>query len=685
MTANEQSSGESSTIQAVHYQPRSTVVERAPRFSRTQWTLYGIAALAVLLLGFLFTARSVQLNFVPGTDSIVVSGGPAFEFGGVHLMLQMEYRVSASTDGYYPLDVLIDVAEERNQSFEFEFVPLPGVVSVTSVPEGAYVAVDGRPLGTTPLDDMLIDAGVRQLRFTHPRYQALEVDVDIEGRNRPQQVVHALTPNWGDITVNTDPPGADILLDDVDTGLRTPAVVEILAGEHEIQLTLDGHKSHRQRILVGAEEAQSLATVALQRADGLLTVQTSPARAGVTIDGQYQGESPVDIALQSGRPYRLQIFKAGYAPHQTRVSLTTGQRRTLDFRLQQLTGTLVIQADPPHARLFVDGKALGVANQSIELPTRAHDLEITLEGYAGYATEITPRSGLTQELKIRLLTLAEARLAALTPTITTAAGQSLKLFDPSPIELGASRREPGRRANETLRKVELEQLFYMGMHEVTNAQFKRFASGHDTGRYEEQRIDKDDQPVADITWHDAARYCNWLSVQDGLQPFYREEFGKVIGANPTARGYRLPTEAEWAWVARHVEGAESLLRFPWGAALPPPDRHGNYADRAAQHLVGRIIFGYNDNHVVAAPVGTFDANSKGIFDLGGNVAEWVHDFYQHPVTADTGPLGPPEGEYHVIRGSSWMHGTTTDLRLSFRDYGADGRRDVGFRLARFAE
>ena len=102
-------------------------------------------------------------------------------------------------------------------------------------------------------------------------------------------------------------------------------------------------------------------------------------------------------------------------------------------------------------------------------------------------------------------------------------------------------------------------------------------------------------------------------------------------------------------------------------------------------MVGRIIFGYNDNHVVAAPVGTFKANSKGIFDLGGNVAEWVHDFYQHPVAADTGPLGPPEGEYHVIRGSSWMYGTTTDLRLSFRDYGTDGRRDVGFRLARFAE
>ena len=230
----------------------------------------------------------------------------------------------------------------------------------------------------------------------------------------------------------------------------------------------------------------------------------------------------------------------------------------------------------------------------------------------------------------------------------------------------------------------LQRLFYLGIKEVSNAQFKAFASGHDSGAYEDQPLNKDDQPVAMVSWHDAARYCNWLSRQENLPLFYAEEFGKVTSFNPSATGYRLPSEAEWAWAARHQENGE-LLRFPWGEALPPPNRHGNYADRSAGHLVGRIIFGYNDNYAVAAPVGTFEANAKGIFDLGGNVAEWVNDFYQHPAPENTPPLGPAAGEYHVIRGSSWMHGTTTDLRLSFRDYGADGRRDLGFRIARFAE
>jgi formylglycine-generating enzyme required for sulfatase activity len=168
------------------------------------------------------------------------------------------------------------------------------------------------------------------------------------------------------------------------------------------------------------------------------------------------------------------------------------------------------------------------------------------------------------------------------------------------------------------------------------------------------------------------------------------EFGKVVGQNPAAKGYRLPTEAEWAWSARKLPPEQSAdgkqLRFAWGNALPPPERFENYADRSAANLVGRIIFGYNDNYSGSAPVGTFRANHHQLYDMGGNVAEWTHDFYEIPKQDEVKDyLGPMMGEYHVIKGASWMHGTITELRLSFRDYGIDGRQDIGFRIARYAE
>jgi formylglycine-generating enzyme required for sulfatase activity len=75
--------------------------------------------------------------------------------------------------------------------------------------------------------------------------------------------------------------------------------------------------------------------------------------------------------------------------------------------------------------------------------------------------------------------------------------------------------------------------------------------------------------------------------------------------------------------------------------------------------------------------------------MGGNVAEWVHDFYGSSGLGgsdeNTNPTGPRTGTYHVVRGSSWAHGSVTDLRLSYRDYSDEVRDDVGFRVARYLE
>ncbi|MFN3162303.1 MAG: formylglycine-generating enzyme family protein [Pseudohongiellaceae bacterium] len=85
---------------------------------------------------------------------------------------------------------------------------------------------------------------------------------------------------------------------------------------------------------------------------------------------------------------------------------------------------------------------------------------------------------------------------------------------------------------------------------------------------------------------------------------------------------------------------------------------------------------------------SFTANYHGIYDLAGNAAEWVHDYYGSVGAfggVEIDPLGPQSGEFHTIRGSSWAHGAITEMRLSFRDFGAEARDDVGFRIARYLE
>jgi formylglycine-generating enzyme required for sulfatase activity len=120
--------------------------------------------------------------------------------------------------------------------------------------------------------------------------------------------------------------------------------------------------------------------------------------------------------------------------------------------------------------------------------------------------------------------------------------------------------------------------------------------------------------------------------------------------------------------------------------MPPPDRSGNYADVAAVRILPSTLVTYDDGAPVTSAVGRYPANAYGIFDLGGNVAEWVQDIYVPDVVESDervdDPLGPESGRLHVIRGASWRSATVADLRLAARGSGEDGRDDVGFRIAR---
>ena len=162
-----------------------------------------------------------------------------------------------------------------------------------------------------------------------------------------------------------------------------------------------------------------------------------------------------------------------------------------------------------------------------------------------------------------------------------------------------------------------------------------------------------------VNFREAEAFCNWS-------------------------GRRPPTEFEWEAAARGPDA----LKFPWGDSFPPTTAVENYADNSSAYVTGRILNGYNDGHVVSSPVATFPPNHKKLYDMGGNVAEWVHDVYTIPPAngaTRTDPLGAQNGDNYVVRGASWTQSKISELRLSHRDYGQAGRDDVGFRLARYAE
>ena len=254
--------------------------------------------------------------------------------------------------------------------------------------------------------------------------------------------------------------------------------------------------------------------------------------------------------------------------------------------------------------------------------------------------------------------------------------------------MGASRSEMGRRANEVIVPVTITRPFLIGVTEVTNKQFAAFRRNHDSGAAVHPSLAADDNPVANVSWADAVQYCNWLSKQEGRTPAYVLKFDQWVPVDPLPDGYRLPTEAEWVLAMRYA-GGKKASRFAWGDKWPPPSGVGNLADVSARELVPSILPAYDDGFASSAPVGKFKPNALGLYDAAGNVAEWVHDYYTVPTPGMTAPVidpvGPDRGNSHVVRGSGWRHAGITELRQSYRDYSAEPRPDVGFRIARYAD
>lgn len=689
-------------IQAVDFSPPPAQIKEKPW--RPRWyhfVLLIIAASVFYSSWFVLTARSVFVDVTPATTSIEIDGGMAVRVGPRYLIRPGEYQVSFNEYGYDDLQATLEVSSLTAQTHSYELNPKEGYLNLAVEAEpmpgsngnvNARIKIDGVDVGVAPLSQLAMEPGVHTLTIESDHYLPVNQQIEVAGRLQEQSVSIALEPAWAELAVTGARNGADVLIDGEVVG-QVPLQVAQMQGNYVLTVRQSGYKAWQQDLALTAGGREEVEVPSLEAADGLVFIRSEPAGANVTVNDEFMGQTPLELSLPPGDDYRVRLFRTGYDVAERDISTASGESRDVTVSLQAITSPVTLIAQPADAEVYVDGDYRGLVNeqknQKIDLMAAAQRIEIRREGYVPYEAEFVARPGIDQEIRVTLMTEEAARLAAIEPEITSPGGQTLHLFYPYAYTMGASRREPGRRANEPLRDVILTRAFYLSENLVTNAQFKQFRAEHASGVLQGQTLDNPDQPVVQITWDEAALYCNWLSQQEGLDPFYLVEDGNVVGSNLDSTGYRMPTEAEWEWTARTQGESDVTHRFPWGNSWPPSNQEGNFADESTQSFLAQFIRGYNDGHAVTSNVGQFPANARGIYDMAGNVSEWVHDIYGAvsglSTAAETDPVGPEAGRYHTIKGSSWGHGSVVELRASYRDFGEEARNDVGFRVARFLE
>jgi len=333
------------------------------------------------------------------------------------------------------------------------------------------------------------------------------------------------------------------------------------------------------------------------------------------------------------------------------------------------------QRDPGNAEALagldeITGRYLGWVEDSLE----AGRLE-RARTYLERARRVSPEAPRIAELADRLAEAGEAaqggqgEAASATDDEVQVREIPADGLNPALVELpggcfqmGSPQGERGRDDDDERRHRVCVEAFRMGRYEVTFDEYDRFARATGRDRPGDQGWGRGRRPVIDVSWHDAMAYADWLSKRTG-------------------RAYSLPTEAEWAYAAR---AGTQTARF-WGEAAEEACSYANVYDRTSERVndFSWSAHGCDDGEAHTAPVGSYEANPWGLYDVVGNVWEWTCSVYDASYGGAERRCGQGgDGARRALRGGSW-YDEPRDARSAFRIWNTPTfRLDlIGFRLA----
>lgn len=284
--------------------------------------------------------------------------------------------------------------------------------------------------------------------------------------------------------------------------------------------------------------------------------------------------------------------------------------------------------------------------------------------------------GLILFVAVVLLTLPEPQVRSAQDkdkTITNSVGMKLALIPAGKFMMGSPLDEVERDPEELLHEVTISKPFYIGVFEVTQAEYEKVTGKKPPALFTKERGGGPNHPVEQVAWGGAVAFCQTLN-----------DLAPERQAN---RRYRLPTEAEWEYACR--AGTQTPFHFGKSLSSKQANFNGNYPYGDAAKDV---------NMRATAKVGSYPSNAFGLYDMHGNVSEWCGDFYDpdyYKAGPKTDPPGPDKGViktsfqdkfskdefFRVVRGGCWLdeaRGCRSAYRSRFQP--TDPYRIIGFRV-----
>ena len=534
-------------------------------------------------------------------------------------------------------------------------------IAITSEPTGAMVRVDGRLRGVTPLTRLELDTGNHRVEVIHSHLQPFVEGLSLRRGDHIERHVQ-LKPGTGTLQLMSNPRGAWVEVDGERVSGRTPVTIEVVSGPHNIAMGQEERHIVEQEHTVKHGETREVNFNLNIDPHGSVTMTTAPRGARIEFIGEDVEYRP-KMRMRIGE-VAVRISKPGYVAQEFRYKVRYGDNLH-HVKLERDFGNLVVRVTPTDADVRVtyedEGRTLRKPYQAgMRVPVGRVEVQARALGHrTGIKTIRLGNKGATVRFSLSAMTVPAGKV--FNDTLQNGApAPHLVVIPAGSFIMGDDEGPP---SEQPAREVTITQPFAVSRYEITIGDYLHYLRVQ--GRQLHERLDPADatHAVGYVDFADAVDYAEWLSDQTGEK-------------------YRLLSEAEWEYVAR----AGSTTHYFWGNDKAELCRFANIADRTARKSFREWDTLDCDDYLVrAGPVGSYEPNPFGVYDIYGNVSEWVldcgmPDYDRAPNDGSAADEGSGCAS-HGIRGGSW-DSMPVEARSTYRNVASTANDDRGIRLLR---
>lgn len=595
----------------------------------------------------------VAVNFlIKPSDSgveVMIDDKPAATIRNLPLPVG-SHKIRIVKNGFSTIEKTFEVTAEK-ALFEFLMTEVSlQTITVRSEPKGAIILLDGVEKGKTDRQ-LFVYPGKYSLRWVHAEYLDSEQTIEVL-ENGANEFGATLIKNTGFVGWEVFPPDAVIRINGQEASSKpsepgaetATGLAERGPGTYTLSVERSGYLPATETVII--ERGRTITRkIALEKSTGTVSWEMAPANASVLINKEaFTNRTSADLA--PGK-YLVELSLEGYEPFSESFEIKRGEQIQRVWKLIRQTGDLQFVVDPIDARvqLMQSGKVLDRwtgAKIAKNLPAGSYSLRAEMSGYEAKSIDFAIASGKTEAIELVLkqgTTFGTVDGAPLAGVLTNSIGMELILIPAGSFFMGSA----DSKDEKPVHKVTISKPFYMGRYEVTQKEWKTLMGNNPSA------FQGDSRPVEKVSWNLAVEFIQKLNEKEGTTK------------------YRLPTEAEWEYVAK-------------------PDSSARWTFGTDQKLLTQYAWFDNNSMKQTNRVGQKSPNVFGLHDIHGNVWEWVQDWYgsgYYAVSPPVDPSGPASGNQKVYRGGSW-DSYPLYTRNSFRGSMVPLLRNsmIGFRIVR---